>query len=347
MPKKVERNLIVGLDIGTSKVVAIVGELAADGRLEVVGVGTHPSRGLKKGVVVNIDSTVQSIQRAVEEAELMAGCQIHSVLAGIAGSHVRSLNSHGIVAIRNKEVTSEDVDRVIDRGCVGITLPSGALATPNALARLLPLLEWIEVRGVPTSTSTRELAESLRIPLAGFDEFDRLELIVDGPDEVDRDGHMIKGGGACLLWERIVADAADHYVVVADTSKLKDRLGAFPLPIEVVQHGWQSTTRSIGRLLALHGYPADVPLVRRVDAAGAPVITDSGNFLVDAHLGSIADPLVIDRELNWIPGVVENGLFTGLADEVLFADPQGTITVMRCGSAPAGRPTTTPRGRGA
>ena len=141
---------------------------------------------------------------------------------------------------------------------------------------------------MPTSTSTRELAESLRIPLAGFDEFDRLELIVDGPDEVDRDGHMIKGGGACLLWERIVADAADHYVVVADISKLKDRLGAFPLPIEVVQHGWESTTRSIRRLLALHGYPDDVPLVRRVDAAGAPVITDSGNFLVDAHLGSIA-----------------------------------------------------------
>ncbi|HTG77570.1 MAG TPA: cell division protein FtsA, partial [Steroidobacteraceae bacterium] len=98
MARKSERNLIVGLDIGTSKVVAIVGELTTNGVIEVVGVGSHPSRGLKKGVVVNIDSTVQSIQRAVEEAELMAGCQIHSVFAGIAGSHVRSLNSHGIVA---------------------------------------------------------------------------------------------------------------------------------------------------------------------------------------------------------------------------------------------------------
>ena len=231
----------------------------------------------------------------------------------------------------------------------GMLLGLGSGTTSHWFVRALgaAVADGLEVRGVPTSTSTRELAESLRIPLVGFEAIDRLELIVDGPDEVDRDGHMIKGGGACLLWERIVADAADHYVVVADTSKLCDRLGAFPLPIEVVQHGWQSTARSIGRLLALHGYPADVPLVRRVDAAGAPVITDSGNFLVDAHLGSIADPLVIDRELNWIPGVVENGLFTGLADEVLFADPQGTITVMRCGSAPAGRPTTTPRGRGA
>lgn len=114
MSKKLERNLIVGLDIGTSKVVALVGEIKSDNSIEIIGIGSHPSRGLKKGVVVNIESTVKSIQRAVEEAELMAGCEIHSVYAGIAGSHVRSLNSHGIVAIRNKEVTAEDVDRVID-----------------------------------------------------------------------------------------------------------------------------------------------------------------------------------------------------------------------------------------
>ena len=114
MSKKGEKNLIVGLDIGTSKVVAIVGEVTPENEIEVIGIGSHPSRGLKKGVVVNIESTVQSIQRAVEEAELMAGCQIHSVYAGIAGSHIRSLNSHGIVAIRDKEVTTADVERVID-----------------------------------------------------------------------------------------------------------------------------------------------------------------------------------------------------------------------------------------
>ena len=101
MSKRPDKNLIVGLDIGTSKVVAIVGELNEEGSIEVVGIGSHPSRGLKKGVVVNIESTVHSIQRAVEEAELMAGCDIHSVYTGIAGSHVRSLNSHGIVAIRD------------------------------------------------------------------------------------------------------------------------------------------------------------------------------------------------------------------------------------------------------
>ncbi|MDN3517419.1 cell division protein FtsA [Aquisalimonas lutea] len=114
MTKKTEQSLLVGLDIGTSKVVAIVGEVGASGEVEISGIGSHPSRGLKKGVVVNIESTVQSIQRAVEEAELMAGCQIHSVYVGIAGSHVRSLNSHGIVAIRDKEVGQADLDRVID-----------------------------------------------------------------------------------------------------------------------------------------------------------------------------------------------------------------------------------------
>ncbi len=114
MGRKTDKNLIVGLDIGTSKVVAIVGEIVSDDEIEIIGIGSNPSRGLKRGVVVNIESTVHSIQRAIEEAELMAGCEIHSVYAGIAGSHIRSLNSHGIVAIRDNEVTANDIDRVID-----------------------------------------------------------------------------------------------------------------------------------------------------------------------------------------------------------------------------------------
>jgi cell division protein FtsA len=114
MAKRSDKNLIIGLDIGTSKVVALVGEVGVDGSIEVVGIGSQPSRGLKKGVVVNIESTVQSIQRAVEEAELMADCEIHSVFAGIAGSHVRSLNSHGVVAIRDREVSHYDVEHVVD-----------------------------------------------------------------------------------------------------------------------------------------------------------------------------------------------------------------------------------------
>jgi cell division protein FtsA len=114
MNRTQDKSLLVAMDIGTSKIVTIVGEVSDDGEIEIIGLGSHPSNGLKKGVVVNIESTVLSMQRSAEEAELMAGCQIHSVYAGIAGSHIRSLNSHGIVAIRDREVTQIDVDRVID-----------------------------------------------------------------------------------------------------------------------------------------------------------------------------------------------------------------------------------------
>ncbi|ASP37216.1 cell division protein FtsA [Bacterioplanes sanyensis] len=114
MSQTAENTMLVGLDIGTSKIVAIVGQLDSSGNIEIVGLGTSPSRGLKKGVVVNIESTVHSIRRAVEEAELMAGCRIHSVYAGIAGSHIQSMNSNGIVAIRDREVTETDIERVIE-----------------------------------------------------------------------------------------------------------------------------------------------------------------------------------------------------------------------------------------
>ena len=123
MSRKEDKNLIVGLDIGTSKVVVIVGEVGLEGGIEVSGMGTHPSRGLKKGVVVNIESTVQSIQHAVDEAEQMAGCRIHSVYTGISGSHIRSLNSHGVTAIKDQEVTPADVERVMEAARV-VAIPA-------------------------------------------------------------------------------------------------------------------------------------------------------------------------------------------------------------------------------
>ncbi|WP_151703850.1 cell division protein FtsA [Nitrincola alkalilacustris] len=109
-----DSNMIVALDIGTTKVLCLVGEICADGSIEIVGVGSHPSRGMKRGVVVNIESTVTSIQRAVEEAELMSGSKIHSVTVGIAGSHISGMNSHGIVAVKDREVSDQDLERVID-----------------------------------------------------------------------------------------------------------------------------------------------------------------------------------------------------------------------------------------
>jgi len=132
MTKKANNHLIVGLDIGTSKVVAIVGAITTSEEIQIIGIGSSRSHGLKKGVVINIESTVQTIQRAIEEAELMSGCEIHSVYAGIAGSHIRSLNSHGIVAIRNNEVSAGDVDRVID------TARAVAIPADQKILHILP-----------------------------------------------------------------------------------------------------------------------------------------------------------------------------------------------------------------
>lgn len=132
MSRNPENNVIVGLDIGTSKVCAVVGSRTSDGEVEIIGIGRHPSRGLRKGVVVNIESTVASIRSAVEEAELMAGCTIDSVYAGIAGSHIRGHNSQGVVAIKNQEVDEADVQRVIDNG------KAFALPTDQKVLHVLP-----------------------------------------------------------------------------------------------------------------------------------------------------------------------------------------------------------------
>lgn len=132
MTNPVEGNMIAALDIGTSKVVCLVGEIGIDGSIEIIGIGSQPSVGLKKGVVVNIDSTVESIQRAVEEAELMAGCKIYSVTVGISGNHISSLNSHGIVAVKDREVMEYDVERVIDAAS------AVAISTDRKILHILP-----------------------------------------------------------------------------------------------------------------------------------------------------------------------------------------------------------------
>lgn len=189
--------------------------------------------------------------------------------------------------------------------------------------------EGLNVVGVPTSNSTRDLALSLDIPLADLgdlaDQGRKLEVTIDGPDEIDHDGDMIKGGGACLLWERIVAEASEKMVCIADNSKLKDRLGAFPLPIEVIPYAWKATRRSVQALLTDLGY-GDVPLVLR-ERDGETVVTDSGNYIIDAHLGELRDKVLLDTNLNWIAGVVENGLFSGIAHEVIFANPGGEVEI--------------------
>lgn len=227
----------------------------------------------------------------------------------------------------------------------GMKLGLGSGTTSHWFVRALgeAVAKGLHVVGVPTSTATRDLALEVGVPLTNLADVERLDLTIDGADEIDHDGQMIKGGGACLLWERIIANASDRMVAVVDDGKVVPTLGAFPLPIEVVPYAWQSTRRSIAQLFDHLGYPdVDLPLRTR---DGQPVVTDSGNYLIDAHLEVISGPLLIDAQLNWIPGVVEHGLFTGIADEVVVGTADGTFEVRDVSSAPTARPSTTVRGQ--
>lgn len=209
----------------------------------------------------------------------------------------------------------------------GMKLGLGSGTTSHWFVRALAerVRDGLDVIGVPTSTATRDLALELGIKLVDLNDVPELDLTIDGPDEIDPQGNMIKGGGACLLWEKVVARASKRMVVVADTTKIVNRLGAFPLPIEVLPFGWVSTQRLITELLNEAGY-RDVRIERRV-RNGEVVITDSGNYILDAHLRSVADASSLTVRLNEIPGVIENGLFVGIADEVVVGDFDGNAEV--------------------
>lgn len=217
---------------------------------------------------------------------------------------------------------------VTDHVRSGMKLGLGSGTTSHWFVRALgeAVDGGLDIVGVPTSSGTRELAMTLGIPLTDLDEAGELDLAVDGADEIDHDGAMIKGGGACLLRERIVANAAARVIAVVDDSKLVEVLGSYPLAIEVIPFGWQSTRRTVQRLLNDAGYP-EPRLSRRESKKGRPVETDSGNYVLDARLGHIHDKKWLDKALNWVPGVVENGLFTGIADTCVLACPDGASEV--------------------
>ncbi len=182
--------------------------------------------------------------------------------------------------------------------------------------------------GVPTSNATRELAQELGIRLIDLGTVDQLDVTIDGADEIDLRGSMIKGGGACLLWEKIVAAASAKMVAVVDDQKVRQRIGQFPLPIEVIQFGWQSTGRLIRELLADAGYARNIRIERRMNGE-SPVVTDSGNWILDCHLGAIHDAPALAPRFNAIPGVVENGLFVGIATEMVVGHADGTSEIVR------------------
>ncbi len=209
------------------------------------------------------------------------------------------------------------------------------LGTGSTAAHFVELLgarvkAGLDVVGVPTSEATRGLAKHAGIALTTLEEEPELDLTVDGADEIDSELRLIKGGGAALLREKIVAFASKRMVVIADAGKKVEMLGAFPLPIEVIQFGLESTTRAVARVIAEAGCQGEIKLRMRPD--GHALVTDSGHFILDAALGRIPGPEALANGLAAVPGVVEHGLFIGLASEAFVAGPSGVEHIARSSS---------------
>ncbi|MGD9924138.1 MAG: ribose-5-phosphate isomerase RpiA [Pseudorhodoplanes sp.] len=213
--------------------------------------------------------------------------------------------------------------RALDWVRPGMRLGLGTGSTARHFVELLGdrVRAGLDVVGVPTSEVTAADARRVGVPLATLDQYPQLDLTIDGADEIGPGLALIKGGGGALLREKIVAAASQHMIVIADDSKLVAVLGAFPLPIEIVPFGIAATERAIGDVLRRLSLPVRMTL--RVDAGGHPFVTDGGHRIIDAAIGPIAQPGVLAQGLTAIPGVVEHGLFLGLARTAIVAGASG------------------------
>ena len=211
----------------------------------------------------------------------------------------------------------------------GMKLGLGTGSTAKHFVDLLgdKVRAGMNVVGVPTSEATRIQAEQCGITLTTLDDIDRLDLTVDGADEIDPALNVIKGGGGALLREKIVAAASDRMIVIADDSKWVDVLGRFPLPVEVIPFGLAATQRAMGKAFAQSGVSGQMVIRKSKD--GHVFVTDGGHWIVDAHLGRITDAPRLAALLSIIPGVVEHGLFIGLASTAMLAGAQGIRVVER------------------
>ena len=206
------------------------------------------------------------------------------------------------------------------------------LGTGSTAAKFVDLVgqrvkEGLEITCVPTSEATRAQAERLRIALTTLDDVPFLDLTVDGADELDSHLRLIKGGGGALLREKIVAMACERMIVIADASKRVGVLGKFPLPVEAVRFGLAATRALIGAVAAEAGCSGEITL--RLAKDGKPFVTDSGNVLFDCAFARIDKPEALDAALKGVPGVVENGLFLGIADVAIIAGPDGVAVIER------------------
>ena len=219
--------------------------------------------------------------------------------------------------------------RAIEEVRDGMKLGLGTGSTAKHFVDLLgeKVRAGLKVVGVPTSEATRAQAEQCDIALTTLDDIDRLDLTVDGADEIDHALNLIKGGGGALLREKIVASASDRMIVIADETKWVDALGRYPLPVEVVPFGLGATQRAMERAFAAAGVSGQMSLRKGKD--GHVFVTDGGHWIVDAHLGRIGDAPRLAGLLSVIPGVVEHGLFIGLARTAILASAQGIRVVER------------------
>jgi ribose 5-phosphate isomerase A len=211
----------------------------------------------------------------------------------------------------------------------GMKLGLGTGSTAEIFIELLAarVRGGLNVIGTATSERTAEKARSLGIPLAALDELAPLDLTVDGADEVDRKLNLIKGGGGALLREKIVAASSKRMIVIADKSKLVPRLGRFPLPIEVLEFGQKTTAERIAQTLAKIGY-GDVPVTLR-SRDGLTFVSDSGNLIYDCALSAISSAQKLAAALSNLPGVVEHGLFIGIATTLIIAHPRKVQVIER------------------
>lgn len=223
----------------------------------------------------------------------------------------------------------EAAARALDFVRPGMRLGLGTGSTARHFVELLGerVQAGLDVIGVPTSEATEADARRVGVPLTTLEETPRLDLTVDGADEIGPGLALIKGGGGALLREKIVAAASAHMIVIADESKVVPALGAFPLPIEVVPFGMAATEMAIGHAMEWLSLPARLRL--RMDAGGHAFVTDGGHRIIDASIGRIADPDKLAEALAAIPGVVEHGLFLGLAGTAIVAGASGIRVIER------------------
>ncbi|WP_340693824.1 ribose-5-phosphate isomerase RpiA [Hyphomonas sp.] len=207
----------------------------------------------------------------------------------------------------------------------GMTIGLGTGSTAKYFVEMLAdeIADGLLVRCIETSEQTRDLATSLGVPLIPFEQVDRIHLTVDGADEVDSNGYLIKGGGAALLREKIIASASDHMVVIADPSKQVERLGAFPLPVEVTPFGYTITAKTVFDVLCAAGIDRPRVELRKLPGSIDLLVTDGGNYILDCHCGRIPDAEALAARLSNVPGVVEHGLFIDIARTVIIGNENG------------------------